>query len=108
MNQLLPHGLLVEDFNSVMKDGLRTRVLHPMGPTAHDVCKYFYKLATENSSDEEKSYLPLIKKRIEGGSLSESIARDVKKKSQRTEMREAILETYLNIARSLKDNTPYF
>jgi len=106
--QLLPHDMLVKDFNSVVKDGLRAKVLHPMGPTARDVCEYLYKLAIRNASDEEKSYLPLVKRRMKDGNLSEAIAKTVKQKSQRTEMREAIIETYLNVAKSLKDNTPYF
>nr|MDO8132950.1 glutamate-cysteine ligase family protein [Candidatus Njordarchaeum guaymaensis] len=106
--ELLPHDLLVKDFNSVIKDGLRAKVLHPKGPTALDVCKFLYRLASENASDEEKDYLPLIRRRMEEGNLSEAIAKKVKQKSQKTELREAILEIYLNIAKSLKDNTPYF
>jgi gamma-glutamyl:cysteine ligase YbdK (ATP-grasp superfamily) len=106
--ELLPHDMLVKDFNSVIKDGLRAKVLHPKGPTAYDVCEYLHKLATQNASHEERDYLPLIKRRIEEGSLSEAITRNVKRKSQRTELREAILETYLNIAKRLQDNLPYF
>jgi gamma-glutamyl:cysteine ligase YbdK (ATP-grasp superfamily) len=107
-NGLLPHDLLVKDFNSVVKDGLKARVLHPKGPTARNVCEHLYRLASDNASTEEKGYLPLIKRRIEEGNLSEAIVRKVKAKSQRSEFREAILGTYLDIAKSLRDNTPYF
>jgi hypothetical protein len=107
-NGLLPHDLLVKDFNAVVKDGLKAEVLHPKGPTARNVCEHLYRLASDNASTEEKCYLPLVKRRIEEGNLSEAIVRRVKAKSQRTGIREAILETYLDLAKSLRDNAPFF
>ncbi|MEM2916830.1 MAG: glutamate-cysteine ligase family protein, partial [Candidatus Bathyarchaeia archaeon] len=61
--QLLPHNLLVKDFNAVIKQGLKAKVSHPKGPTAQHVCNYFYHVAWENATQEEKKYLPNIEKR---------------------------------------------
>jgi hypothetical protein len=58
--------------------------------------------------DEEKLYLPIVKRRIDEGNLSEIISRKVKQKAQKTDMHEAIFSEYSNLVRSLRDNTPYF
>jgi hypothetical protein len=105
---LLPHELLVKDFNSVIKLGLNAKVLHPKGPTARAVCDYLYSLACDNALDEEKPYLIIMKRRIDEGSLSEVISRKVKQRTQKTDLHEAILGVYLNLVSSLRDNTPYF
>lgn len=104
---LLPHELLVNDFNSTIKDGLSAKVQHPKGPTARSVCEYFYRLACRYALDEEKPYLPLVKRRIDEGNLSETISRKVKLRAQKTDMHEAIVGVYSNLVRSLADNTPY-
>jgi hypothetical protein len=106
--RLLPHGLLVEDLNSIIEKGLASRVQHPEGPTARSVCEYFYRLAFKHALDEEKLYLPIVKRRIDEGNLSEIISRKVKQKAQKTDMHEAIFSEYSNLVRSLRDNTPYF
>jgi gamma-glutamyl:cysteine ligase YbdK (ATP-grasp superfamily) len=107
-SHLLPHELLVKDFNSIIKEGLSAMVQHPEGPTARSVCEYFYRVACKNAMDEEKLYLPLVKRRIDEGNLSETISRKVKLKVQRTDIHEAIFEVYSTLVRSLTDNTPYF
>ncbi|MGQ9507551.1 MAG: glutamate-cysteine ligase family protein [Candidatus Bathycorpusculaceae bacterium] len=104
---LLPHQILVKDFNSVIAEGLNAKVLHPKGKTAKQVCKQFFKIAWENASKEEKKYLPLIMKRIEGGSLSEIIKERVQRKAQKTGLKEAILNVYSSLMESLMKNQPY-
>ena len=106
--QLLPHELLVRDFNSVMENGLDAMVRHPKGPTGRDVCRYLLQVASNSATDDEKAYLPIVKRRIDEGNLSQVIARNVKQKSQKTDMREAIIGTYLSLVKSLKENKPYF
>jgi gamma-glutamyl:cysteine ligase YbdK (ATP-grasp superfamily) len=106
--KLLPHELLVKDFNSVIKFGLNAKVQHPKGHTARAVCDYLYRLACKNALEEEKPYLGIIKRRIDEGSLSEVISRKVKQRTQKTDLHEAILGVYLNLVSSLRDNTPYF
>jgi hypothetical protein len=105
---LLPHEFLVKDLNSVIANGLNAKVLHPKGKTAKKVCGHFLKIAWENASKEEKKYLPLIEKRIEDGSLSEIIKEKVKRKAQKTDLKEAILSVYLSLVKSLMNNQPYF
>ncbi len=104
----LPHNLLVEDFNSVLANGLSSHVQNPHGPTARHVCKYFLDIATINATEEEKPYLQLIKKRIDNGSLSDVIRREVEKKSQHTDLMEAIVDVYSTLIKCLATNQPYF
>jgi hypothetical protein len=106
--QLLPHELLVRDFNSVIKCGLYAKVNHPKGPTARSVCEEFYRIACEYALDEEKPYLPIVKRRIDEGNLSEITSSRVKQKAQKTEMHEAILDVYADLIQSLTSNEPYF
>jgi gamma-glutamyl:cysteine ligase YbdK (ATP-grasp superfamily) len=106
--ELLPHGILTDDFNSVMMAGLKASVLNPHGQTARQVCKHFFKIAWENASDEEKNYLPIIQKRIECGNLSEIIKDRVQRKAQKTDFREAVIGVYSSLIKSLTDNQPYF
>jgi len=103
----LPREALIEDLNSVIRDGLEAKVQHPMGPTARDVCRYYFRIALENASVEEKTYLPIVSKRIEEGSLSGLIRRDVLKKAQKTDLREAILSVYLRLVENLTENEVY-
>jgi hypothetical protein len=62
--ELQPHELLVNDFNAIIKSGRSTPAQHPHGPTAQDVCMYFFNIASEYATPEEKVYLPLVQKRI--------------------------------------------
>jgi len=103
----LPRDVLIEDLNSVIKDGLEAKVQHPRGPTARDVCKYYFRTALENASVEEKIYLPIVRERIEEGNLSNLIRRDVLKKAQKTNLGEAILSIYLKLVENLTENELY-
>lgn len=105
---LLPQDLLIGDLNSIMKDGFEAEVRHPRGPTARDVCRYYFGIAWENASVEEKAYLPVVKRRIGGGNLSHLIRRDVLKRALKTDLGEAILSVYLRLAEKLIENEVYF
>jgi gamma-glutamyl:cysteine ligase YbdK (ATP-grasp superfamily) len=104
---LLPHETLVKDFNAVITAGLNAEVLHPKGKTARQVCEHFFKVAWENATEEEKKYLWVIQKRIEEGSLSETIKRNVQRKAQKTDFKEALISVYSNLIKSLLNNQPY-
>ena len=106
--EFLPHKVLVKDLNAIMANGLSATVLHPHGETAHLVCEYYYKIAAENATEEEKEYLPIIRKRIELGNLSEILRKRVGEKSHGTDFKEAIIEVYSELAESLEKNRPYF
>jgi gamma-glutamyl:cysteine ligase YbdK (ATP-grasp superfamily) len=103
----LPHNLLVQDLTSVIKEGLEATVQHPKGPTARDVCKYYYKIALENASIEEKAYLPLAKTRVDDGNLSNLISRAILRKEQKTDLNEAIISVYLKLVDCLTENRMY-
>ena len=100
----LSHSLLVEDLNVIIREGLRARIHHPKFRSARDVCCYFYDIAFENASGEEKKYLWIIKKRIEKGNLSEIITERVKRRMQKTDLAEAIFSTYTKMAEKLLKN----
>ena len=106
-NEQLPHNLLVEDFNRVIREGLSARVLYPDAKTAQPVCLHFYDIATKHAQEDEKRYLWLIKKRILEGNLSNLIARDVCTRAQKTSQVEAIRDIYLKLVSSLSRNEPY-
>ncbi|MEM3642240.1 MAG: glutamate-cysteine ligase family protein [Candidatus Bathyarchaeia archaeon] len=106
--QLLSFEDLVKDFKSVVKNGLNAEVSHPKGPTARHVCRYLLQVASENASAEEKKYLQLVEKRIEYGSLSEIITREMLKRAQKTIFHEAVLDVYSKLLRSLSENQPFF
>lgn len=105
---LLPHPLLVGDFNAVMAKGLNAKVMHPKGETARQVCQHFFTLAWENAEKDEKKYLGIIRQRIENGNLSDLIRNRVLKKAQKTDFKEAVLNVYFQLVKCLSDNNPYF
>lgn len=106
--EIVSHELLVKDLRSILKAGLSAHVLNHQGETARQVCGHFYETAWKNASDEEKEYLPIIKKRIRNGNLSEIIRERVQKRAQKTDLGEAIRDVYLSLTNSLRDNQPYF
>ncbi len=106
--ELLPHRDLVSDFNAVLASGLNAEVSSPYGPTARQVCRHFFDVAFESAEGEEKKYLPLVQKRIEGGNLSDVIRQNVLKKAQRTDLTEAIVSVYSTLIKCLATNQPYF
>jgi gamma-glutamyl:cysteine ligase YbdK (ATP-grasp superfamily) len=106
--QFLPHDLLVKDFNSVLANGLAAQVHHPSGPTARSVCQHLYDVAWANASAEEKTYLPLVKKRLEQGNLSDAIRKNILRRAQRTDFMDAIINVYSTLINCLVTNQPYF
>ena len=105
--KLLPHELLVRDFNNIVKDGLNAKVMHPAGKTARQVCQSFFDLALEHADADEKRYLWLIKKRIEEGSLSNLIREKVQRRADKTDFPEAIVSVYSTLIKCLSNNEPY-
>jgi hypothetical protein len=106
--EMLPHDLLVSDFNAMMTNGLNAKTHHPEGKTARQVCQHFYDLALENAEAAEKKYMWIVKKRIDEGNLSELIRGKILAKSQRTDFMEAVLTVYSALTECLVDNQPYF
>jgi gamma-glutamyl:cysteine ligase YbdK (ATP-grasp superfamily) len=106
--ELLPHELLVKDFNRIIKEGLNAQVSNPRGKIARQVCQYYLKLASEYAKEDEKKYLWIIKKRIENGNLSEIIQNRVLKRAEKTDFHEAIVNVYSTLIKCLSDNEPYF
>ncbi len=105
--ELLPHDILVSDFNSIVADGSKAIVLHPAGKTASEVCSYFLKLASNYATEDEKRYLDFVKKRIEEGNLSESIRERVSRRAQKTDFLEATRDVYSTLINCLADNQPF-
>jgi gamma-glutamyl:cysteine ligase YbdK (ATP-grasp superfamily) len=106
--EFLPHRILVKNFKSVIKTGLNAEVAHPNGHSARQVCQHFLRIAWENATEEEKKYLSIIQKRIEHGNLSEIIRERVQRKAQKTDFREAVINVYSMLIKSLIDNQSYF
>jgi len=106
--EVLPQKILIEDFKSVLVNGLNAKVIHPYGQTAREVCQHFLKIAWENADESEKKYLPIVQKRVECGNLSEIIMEKVQRRAQRTDFMEAVLNVYLGLIKSLAINQPYF
>jgi gamma-glutamyl:cysteine ligase YbdK (ATP-grasp superfamily) len=106
--ELLSHDVLTGDFNVAVSEGLEAQVRNPLGQTVRKVLMSYMRTAVKNATEEENKYLPIVQKRLAKGSLSEIIRKKVKAKSQKTELREAIVDVYLKLAKSLIDNTPYF
>jgi gamma-glutamyl:cysteine ligase YbdK (ATP-grasp superfamily) len=106
--ELSPHELLVKDFNATIADGLKAKVHNPHGHTSREVCSHFYRVALDNAEDEEKKYLSVVKKRIEGENLSETIRRHVQLRTQKTDLKEAFVSVYSKLIKCLNDNEPYF
>jgi gamma-glutamyl:cysteine ligase YbdK (ATP-grasp superfamily) len=102
--ELLPHALLVKDFNAVIKGGLHVGVSSPHGKTARQVCQHYYNLALEHADKDEKKYLPTVKKRIEEGSLSELIRTSILRRAQKTDFHQAIIDVYSTLIKCLSNN----
>jgi gamma-glutamyl:cysteine ligase YbdK (ATP-grasp superfamily) len=107
-HELLPHENLVEDLHAVVVKGLSAEIKHPKGRNARQICKHMYRTAWENATREEKNYLPIVKKRIEHGNLSDVIREKVQRKAQKTDLKDAIIGVYSSLIKSLIENQPYF
>ena len=105
--ELIPHDVLVHDFNEVIKYGLIAKTQNPHGRNAQQVCRHIFKLASNNADNNEKEYLWLIKRRIEEGNLSQIIRAKVLQRSQKTSLHEAILNVYSKLIKCLRNNEPY-
>lgn len=105
-SDLLPHDILVADFNSTISRGLEASVQHTEARTARQVCQNLFKIASENADENEKKYLWLIKERIDHGSLSDLIRERVKRKALKTDLVEAIQNVYSNLVKCLLNNQP--
>jgi gamma-glutamyl:cysteine ligase YbdK (ATP-grasp superfamily) len=105
---LQPFGLLLKDYNAIVKDGFNAQTSNPLGKTARQICQYYYNLANEHATLDEKKYLDLIKRRIDEGSLSEIIRTRVQIRSQKTDYQEAIVGVYSKLINCLINNAPYF
>ena len=103
----IPHEVLVQNLTHTMKSGLNAHVEHPNGQTAEQVCQHLLETAYENANWEEKKYLPLVRKRIDNGNLSQMILRDIAKKTQKTDIDEAIFDVYSSLADCLTNNRVY-
>lgn len=106
--ELLSHETLVKDFHSVIAHGLTAKTLHPRGDTAREVCRYFLRKASVNALEEEKQYLSIVERRLEYGNLSETIRERVAAKAKKTDFREAVIDVYSKLVKSLITNQPYF
>jgi len=106
--ELLPHDVLVKDFNSVIANGINVKVSSPNGKTARQVCQNYLNLANENAIEDEKKYLWLIKRRIDEGCLSELIRARVSRRAEKTDFHQAIIDVYSTLIKCLQDNQPYF
>ncbi len=105
--ELSPHEVLVRDFNAVVKDGLNAEVSSPHGKTARHVCEYYYKLAVEHADADEKKYLPLVRRRIQEGNLSELIRARVQSRAEKRVFHEAIVDVYSTLINCLCANEPF-
>lgn len=106
--ELSAHEVLVQDFNAIIKEGLKAETASPHGKTARLVCQHYLSLAQKHADADEKKYLPLIKRRIDEGSLSEVLRKRVLTRAAKTSFHEAITDTYPTLIKCLSDNQPYF
>ena len=107
-NDVLPHQVLVNDYNSIVKDGLGAETLNPLGKDAKHICQYFLNLAYKYADENEKRYLWIIQKRINEGNLSKLIRKRVQNRAQKTTLKEAIISIYSKLAECVSKNQPYF
>jgi gamma-glutamyl:cysteine ligase YbdK (ATP-grasp superfamily) len=105
--ELQPHDLLVHDFEAVLKKGLAAETTNPAGKTALQVCRRLFRIAMEHSTEDEKRYLWLVKKRIEEGSLSQIIRNRLIRRAEKSGLSEAIKNVYSSLINCLYDNEPY-
>jgi gamma-glutamyl:cysteine ligase YbdK (ATP-grasp superfamily) len=106
--ELSSHELLVQDFNAIIKDGLKAKTNSPHGKTSQQVCQHYLNLAQKHADADEKKYLLLIKRRIEEGNLSEVVRKRVLSRAAKTSFHEAITDIYPILIKCLADNQPYF
>jgi hypothetical protein len=84
------------------------RTENPSERAARKVCQFLFRTAWKNASEEQRKYFPIVKKRMDRGSLSDTMRERVEKKAQKRDVREAIVDVCARLAESLMDNQPYF
>ncbi|MGD6934763.1 MAG: glutamate-cysteine ligase family protein [Candidatus Bathyarchaeia archaeon] len=104
--ELLPREVLLKDFDAIIHEGLNARV--SSGQTARQVCQSYMCLAEKYADREEKKYLWLVKRRIEEGSLSEVIRKNVQVEAEKSDFHQAIRTVYSRLIKCLSTNEPYF
>jgi hypothetical protein len=104
---LKPREVLIRDFWSVIKDGLKANVNYNGASNAKDVCLRFLEIAEEHALKEERQYLNLIEKRVLQGSLGELILRDVLDSACVKNFKDAVLDIYSRLIKCLERNRPY-
>ncbi|XHH08222.1 MAG: glutamate-cysteine ligase family protein [Candidatus Bathyarchaeia archaeon] len=104
--ELLPREVLLNDFDVVIHEGLNAKVSN--GQTARQVCQGYLRLAEKYADSEEQKYLWLIKRRIEEGSLSEVIRKNVRFEAEKAGFHQAIQTVYSRLINCLSTNEPYF
>jgi gamma-glutamyl:cysteine ligase YbdK (ATP-grasp superfamily) len=104
--ELLPRDVLLKDFDAVIHDGLNAKVSNCQ--TARQVCQRYLCLAEKYADADEQKYLWLVKRRIEEGSLSEVIRRNVRHEAENTGFHQAIRAVYSTLIKCLSTNEPYF
>ena len=106
--ELLPHELLVRDFNAVIKDGLNAKVSSPNGKTARQVCQHYLKIADPKRRCRREKISPTCsQRRIEEGNLSDLIRSKVQKRAEKTVYHEAIVDVYSTLINCLRNNEPF-
>jgi hypothetical protein len=96
---LLRSNLELEEEDGALRSLLEEAMRHGVEGLRPELEK-MYRVAYENSTDEEKSYLPVIEKRIEQGSLAEVMKRRFK---ETDEIKPILAE----MEWSLRENMPF-
>ena len=96
---LLRSNLELEGEDGALRSLLEEAMRHGVEGLRPELEK-MYRIAYENSTDEEKSYLPLIEKRIEQGSLAELMKRQYKEAGE-------IKSILAEMEGSLRENIPF-
>jgi carboxylate-amine ligase len=113
------HTMLVDDMNSAIRNGSRAvvRAVHLRNHSkgrgnpapVRGVLEGLLEAAAGEVPPEERSYLSVVEERIRSGSLSESIAREVDRRSKhrRTDRASVIRAVYEELADCLEANRPW-
>lgn len=104
--ELLPRETLLKDFDAIIHEGLNAKV--SSGQTARQVLQRYMRLAEKYADAEEAKYLWLVKRRIEEGSLSEVIRKNVQAEADNIGFHQAIVKVYSRLIKCLSTNQPYF
>ncbi len=104
--ELASREVLLKDFDAVIHSGLNAKL--SSGTNARQVLLGYLRLAEKYADQDEQKYLWLVKRRIEEGSLSEVIRKNVRLQAEKTDFHQAIRNVYSTLIRCLSNNQPYF